>query len=289
LILFIYFWVLINFHIHKPVRFFTKSTQFLKPKSYKVSNNFLNSRPKIEDLAKLELKDMPTEVNVLYIHGMGGGGDSRIPGLLRERIGTHIPAEADISVNVTVRTYDFDPEEAKKQIDSWIRELHPVLVTGESLGALNAIRIKGVPHVLVSPSLNAPIYLGYPAFLALIPGVTPMLDRIYRPKEGDRQRVHFKFSTLRKYRQLRREALSCSPRSGGKDCFFAFFGEHDHYRKSGIVSIRTWKKYFGNASFTIYPGTHYMEEEFVESLLIPKIISICLHADGNNSAFAERS
>ena len=214
------------------------------------------------------------QVNVLYIHGMGGGGDSRIPGILRDRIRPLVLGEREIKVNVIVRTYSFDPETAREQIAGWLDELSPVLIAGESLGSLNAIRIKGLPHVLVSPSLNAPLYLGYMAFLALVPGVTALLDRIYRPKEGDRQRLHFNFRTLRKYRQLRREALACSPYRGGTDYFYAFFGENDHYRKSGIVSIHTWKRYFGKESFSIYPGTHFMEEEFVESLLIPKITEL---------------
>ncbi|MCM1501060.1 MAG: hypothetical protein NC115_00080 [Bacteroidales bacterium] len=211
-------------------------------------------------------------VNILYIHGMGGGADSRIPGILKERISSHLPENSGVEINVTVRTYSFDPEVAGAQIRSWTEEICPSLIVGESLGSLNAIRIKGVPHVLVSPSLNAPLYLGYLAFLALVPGVTPMLDWIYRPKEGDRQRLHFTFMTLRKYRKLRKEALDCSPARGGKDYFHAFFGDHDHYRKSGIVSVGTWKKYFGEDTFTGYPGTHFMEEEFVEGMLIPKIL-----------------
>ena len=204
---------------------------------------------------------------VLYIHGMGGGGDSRIPSILREHIGP--------GVSVIVRTYSFDPEIAWGQISSWVDELRPALVVGESLGSLNAIRIKGVPHVLVSPSLNAPLYLGYLAFLALIPGVTWLFDRIYRPKEGDRQRLHFIFSTLRKYRALRRAALANSPSSGSGDSFFAFFGTRDHYRRSGIVSIRTWRRHFGGEdTYRVYDGTHFMEEEYVVSLLIPKIRSL---------------
>ena len=125
---------------------------------------------------------------------MGGGGDSRIPSILNE----HVPE----NVSVIVRTYSFDPEIAWGQISSWLEELQPALVIGESLGALNAIRISGVPHLLVSPSLNAPLYVGYLAFLALLPGVTPILDRVYRPKDGDRQKLHFTFRTMRKYRAL---------------------------------------------------------------------------------------
>lgn len=196
---------------------------------------------------------------ILYIHGMGGGGDSRIPSILGKYID-----------NVAVRTYSFDPEIAWEQISDWIYELSPVLVIGESLGALNAVRIAGLPHILVSPSLNAPLYFGYLAFLALVPGMTALLDRIYRPKEGDRQKLHFTYGTMRKYLTLRRQALQNSTLSGSGDCFFAFFGNKDHYRRSGIVSIRTYRKYFGN-TYSVYDGTHFMEEEFVVSMLLPKI------------------
>jgi hypothetical protein len=37
-----------------------------------------------------------------------------------------------------------------------------------------------------------------------------------------------------------------------------------------VVSIRRWKKLFGD-TFTLYDGTHFMEEEYIYSLLIPKI------------------
>ncbi|MGN0191402.1 MAG: hypothetical protein ACI39U_07075 [Candidatus Cryptobacteroides sp.] len=204
---------------------------------------------------------------ILYIHGMGGGADSRIPSVLNE----HLSAYAAEPVRVVVRTYSFDPEEACAQIDSWMEELKPELVLGESLGACHAIRLKGVPHILVSPSLNGPLYLGFLAWAALIPGVTAWLDRVYKPREGDRQSLHFVFRTLRKYRRFRREALANSPSRGSHDFFFAFFGDSDHYRRSGIVSIKSWRRHFGN-TFSTYPGTHFMEEEFILDRLIPKII-----------------
>lgn len=202
-------------------------------------------------------------VNVLYIHGMGGGGDSRIPSILRD-------AFADENIDVIVRTYDFDPEVAQAQIESWLEEIRPSLVIGESLGTIHAIKIAGIPHLLISPSLNAPLYLGYLSWLALVPGVTWLLDRIYKPKDGDRQKLHFKFLTLKKYLRHRREALANSIAAGSQDYFHAFIGTRDHYRKSGIVSIRTWKKYFGE-TYTLYEGTHFTEEEFIWSLVVPKI------------------
>lgn len=204
------------------------------------------------------------KTKVLYIHGMGGGGDSRIPAILKSSL-----TEAD----VVVRTYDFDPEKAAGQIGEWVEELKPSLIVGESLGAIQAIRIKGLPHILVSPSLNAPLYLGNLSFLAHIPGVTWLFDRIYKPKEGDRQKLHFTYDVLKKYRQHRKAALANSSRSGSKDYFYAFFGTKDHYRRTGVVSIRTWKKYFGD-HFEIYEGTHFMEEEHVLTRLVPKILNM---------------
>ena len=203
--------------------------------------------------------------DLLYIHGMGGGADSRIPSVLREAL-------AGQGISVHVRTYDFDPETASRQIDSWVREIRPDLVIGESLGALHAIRIKGIPHLFVSPALNAPLFFEVMAWLCLIPGMTLLFDRIYKPREGDRQVLHFTFGTLRKYRQHRKTALSMSTRNGGTDRFHAFIGTRDHYRKTGVVSLRTWKKHFGE-SFRTYDGTHFMEEEFIYALLIPEIFN----------------
>lgn len=203
--------------------------------------------------------------NILYIHGMGGGADSRIPSILRDALS----GKAD----VVVRTYDFDPETAAIQIAGWVSELNPDLVIGESLGALHAMRIEGVPHLLVSPALNAPLYFELMAWLSLIPGVTSIFDRIYKPREGDRQNLHFTFRTLRKYRHHRNAALAASPRSGGQDVFLSFIGTKDHYRRSGVVSLRTWKKHFGE-TFLMYEGTHFMEEEHIYSVLIPEICNM---------------
>lgn len=205
-------------------------------------------------------------INVLYIHGMGGGGDSRIPAILKDAL-------AEKNVNVVVRTYDFDPEVAFLQIDAWMNELHPDLVIGESLGAVHAIRIKGVPHILISPSLNAPFLLGRLCWLALIPGVTPLLDRLYKPREGDRQVLHFTYPVLRKYLRHGKSALVNSPSCGSNDYFFAFFGTRDHYRRTGIVSIKSWKKYFGD-SYVMYDGTHFTEEEHIRDKVIPLICNM---------------
>ena len=204
-------------------------------------------------------------MNVLYIHGMGGGGDSRIPSILNNYFET-----TAAGIKVIVRTYDFDPETAALQINGWVNELMPVLVIGESLGTIHALRVKDIPHILISPSLNAPLFLGYLSWVALIPGMPWVFGRIYKPREGDRQKLTFRFPILKKYIRHRGAALQNSILSGSNDRFHAFIGTRDHYRKTGVVSLRTWKKYFGE-TYTIYDGTHFTEEEYICSLVIPKI------------------
>ncbi len=200
---------------------------------------------------------------ILYVHGLGGGSDSRIPGILAE----HYAARKDTSdsVRVICRTYDFGAAQALRipyRIPCAVQEW------------------KTVPHLFVSPSLGGPLWLGRMAFLALIPGIRPLFNYIYKPKHpGDRQVSDFKYSTLKKYRAHNRIALETAEqglqeaKAQGQSIqpYFAFFGTKDHYRKSGVVSIRRWEKLFGKESYALYEGTHFMEEEYIGSMLIPRI------------------
>ena len=56
------------------------------------------------------MKKMADDRIILYIHGMGGGGDSRIPSILKDCLADALPAGFPCKVQVVVRTYDFDPE-----------------------------------------------------------------------------------------------------------------------------------------------------------------------------------
>ncbi len=219
-------------------------------------------------------------IHIFYAHGMGGGGDSRIPRILNEYFSAHVfkssmvsqgEPESEIKVDVIVRTYDFDPEVAIRQIQGWLDEYHPALIIGESIGSIHAIRLKGYPHILISPSLGAPLWMGYGAPLALLPGMERLMKKIFPGKDGDRQKMVFQYRYLVKYKEHGRLAEANSPRNGSKDSFYAFFGKKDHYRKYGIVSIRRYRRFFGDA-LTLYDGTHFMEEEYVHSLLVPKIL-----------------
>ena len=215
-------------------------------------------------------------INILYIHGMGGGLDSRIPRVLKEDLGDFLPE--DIEAEVIVRTYDIDPDIAFGQITSWFDEIRPDLVIGESLGSLHAIRLKGVPHILVSPAIGAARWM---STVSLIPGIPTLMRCIFKPYSPDRQSLDFTHKILSNYRGIRKQVLDCSPRRGGNDFFFAFFGTADHYRRSGVVSVREWVKYFGPDTYNIYEGTHFMEDEYLHTMLIPKIISVLGLESGN--------
>ena len=90
---------------------------------------------------------------------MGGGGDSRIPSILKE-------AMPDVAV--TVRTYDFDPEVAASQIEDWVAEIRPDLVVGESLGSIQTLRIKGLPYGFAFVECTALFWL--PCMAGFYPG-----------------------------------------------------------------------------------------------------------------------
>ena len=203
---------------------------------------------------------------ILYVHGMGGGGDSRIPSILKDLLGP--------GYSVVIRTYDFDPEVATRQLASWAKEVSPDLVIGESMGAIHAVGLRGYPHLFVSPSLNAPLFFRVMAAISWIPGVTRFFDWYYHPKAGDRQPLHFARKTLLKWPAVRRAALENTPLRGSGDYFHAFFGTRDKFRRSGVVMIRTWKKYFGQGTWTVYRGSHFMEEEYIRTMLVPAILSL---------------
>ena len=191
---------------------------------------------------------------------MGGGGDSRIPNHLKTLF-------CPDRVRVVIRTYDFDPELGRAQIAAWVEEVQPQLIIGESLGAVQALRIQGIPHLFVSPSLGGAGVLYKARFLTLLPGGRRYLHHKFPVKEGDRQELKFSWRVLRKYRAHDQAAIASIEPEG---YYYAFFGQHDHYMASGVVRVDLWEKYFGD-TYTMYDGTHFMEPEFIESLLVPKI------------------
>lgn len=199
---------------------------------------------------------------------MGGGGDSRIPNCLQSLLDPQ-------KYQVVIRTYDFDPPIGRSQIEAWVRELSPDLVIGESLGAIQALRVKGIPHLFVSPALGAPAQLVKFAPLARFALGRWYLHHHYPVKEGDRQLLKFRYDVMMRYREHEAAALAAI---GPDEYYYAFFGTEDHFMRSGVVQVSLWEKYFGN-TYTMYEGTHFMEEEYLKSLLVPKILEVLSFAN----------
>lgn len=199
---------------------------------------------------------------------MGGGGDSRIPNCLQSLLDPQ-------KYQVVIRTYDFDPPIGRSQIEAWVRELNPDLIIGESLGAIQALRVKGIPHLFVSPALGAPAQLVKFAPLARFALGRWYLHHHYPVKEGDRQPLKFRYDVMMRYREHEAAALAAI---GPDEYYYAFFGTEDHFMRSGVVQVSLWEKYFGN-TYTMYEGTHFMEEEYLKSLLVPKILEVLSFAN----------
>lgn len=210
------------------------------------------------------------ELRIFYCHGMGGGQDSRIPSVLAEHFAKHSYSMGGepCRVKVSVRTYSFDPDLASAQISSWISEFKPDLIIGESLGSLHAVSVMGLPHLYVSPAIPAGRIISRYSFASYLPGVRFVLNRIFKPKRPGRQELNFRPRYMKRYGRLYKTALE----NAGRDYSFAFFGTNDHYMKSGVVDVRFWKENFGD--YAMYEGSHYMEQEFLDSMLIPKITEV---------------
>lgn len=205
-------------------------------------------------------------ITLFYIHGMGGGETSRIPNLLRK-----IFEEQGLPIRVVCPTYDFDPEVAHPFLADAIRDCKPDLIIGESLGSIHALRfVAEAPLLLVSPSLGAPALLCRLAPWTFIPGVSLICRHIiWRVKYPGRQTLRFRYRILKHYK-AHNDAMLSAVR--GKHSLHAFFGDYDHYKRSGVVDTGLWDRYFGAETRTPYPGTHFMEEEYVRSMLVPAIL-----------------
>ena len=68
-------------------------------------------------------------------------------------------------------------------------------------------------------------------------------------------------------------AFDYSTKPLGTQRFCAFIGRRDHYRRTGVVSLRTWKKHFGT-SYMMYSGTHFTEEEHIFDKVLPLIYKV---------------
>lgn len=205
---------------------------------------------------------------ILFIHGMGGGSDSRVPRMLRELCP---------EFHVVARTYPFDPEKALPVIREWIDEVKPDLLMSESMGANYALVLgNGIPRLFLSPALGAPEMIGRFCWLSLIPGIPSMWENIFKPREGDRQKMDFSYHTSRHFRNLSRMVKANTEEGYPADGMFfhALFGRNDFYRKWSVVRIRQWRIHFGAESYSMDNDSHFWNEDRIQNILIPKLKEI---------------
>lgn len=175
------------------------------------------------------------------------------------------------SLQVICETYDFDPEVATNQIADWVETYHPDLVMAESMGAIHALGIQGVPHIWLSPALNYD--RGAELFLPLI-SLANMMGYTYTKQRGARrQKILGDPELVAKFKpmiQSYKEAILNNPQ---RDPSYAFFGSKDDFRKTGIVSIKEYQRLYGN-SYEVYDGGHCLDVRQIRPKLLPKIVEM---------------
>ena len=212
-------------------------------------------------------------MNILYLHGMGGGSTSRMPSRLRQVLSNmHFTKDGDpCKLNVVCKTYDFDPEVATNQIAGWVETYQPVLVMSESMGAIHALGIRGVPHIYISPALNYD--RGAEFFLPLV-SLGNMIGYTYTKQRGTkRQEIRGDYELVAKFKpmiQSYKEAILSGPQC---DSSYAYFGSRDGYMMTGIVSIEEYKRLYGD-SYEEYDGGHCLDVNQIKPRLVPKIVEM---------------
>lgn len=210
--------------------------------------------------------------NILYLHGMGGGSSSAVPRRLRSELSKmNLTKDGEpCNVKVICETYDFDPEVATRQIAQWVESYHPDLVIGESLGAVHALGIHGIPHIYISPALNLDKASG------LIP-IGIMLRNMYSGNHGGngRQVLTNDSELIARFKPMVRAYKQAIVNSPQRDVSYAFFGQCDPLKLVNIVSIKEYEHICGG-DHMVYDGGHLFDvrKGYVKSLLIPKVVEM---------------
>lgn len=212
-------------------------------------------------------------MNILYLHGMGGGSTSRMPSRLSQVLSNiHFTKDGEpCTLNVVCKTYDFDPEVATNQIAEWVETYQPALVMSESMGAIHALGIQGVPHIYISPALN---YDRGAAFFLPLVSLGNMIGYTYTKQRGaKRQEIRGDRDLVAKFKpmiQSYKEAILSSPQ---RDPSYAFFGSKDGYMVPGIVSIEEYKRLYGD-SYEVFDGGHCLDVSQIKPKLLPKVVEM---------------
>ena len=214
-------------------------------------------------------------MNILFLHGMGGSGNSYIPRCLKKKLANmHFTKNGEPQeLNVICRTYKYDPDAATKQITKLVETFNPVLVIGESMGAIHALGIRGIPHIYLSPALNYD--KGVDFFLPLVE-LGSKFGFTYRKQRGKRrQEIVGDPGLLSKFKPMLesyKQAILDNPR----DPSYAYFGTNDPFKVGDIVRIEEYKRLYGDSgdNYEEFDGGHVLDVSRLDDTLVPKIVEM---------------
>ena len=209
-------------------------------------------------------------MNILFLHGMGGGRTTKMPKKLNQVLSKmNLTKDGEpCTLRVICETYDFDPDVATRQIGQWVETYQPVMVISESMGAIHALGIQGMPHIYLSPALNYD--RGVRMAMPLV-AIGEMMGIYYNKQRGrNNQLIHGDTQLLARFQPMIQSYKEAIRRNPNPDASYAYFGNKDEFRRAGIVSIKEYKSLFGN-SYEVYEGRHVLDVSNAETVLVPKI------------------
>lgn len=175
------------------------------------------------------------------------------------------------TLHVICETYDFDPDVATRQIGQWVETYQPVMVISESMGAIHALGIQGMPHIYLSPALNYD--RGVKMAMPLV-AIGEMMGIYYNKQRGrNNQLIHGDTQLLARFQPMIQSYKEAIRRNPNPDASYAYFGNKDEFRRAGIVSIKEYERLFGS-SYETYEGGHVLDVKHAKDVLVPKIVEM---------------
>ena len=209
-------------------------------------------------------------MNILFLHGMGGGRTTKMPKKLNQVLSKmNLTKDGEpCTLRVICETYDFDPDVATRQIGQWVETYQPVMVISESMGAIHALGIQGIPHIYLSPALNYD--RGVKMAMPLV-AIGEMMGFHYHKQRGaNNQLIHGDTQVLAKFQPMIQSYKEAIRRNPNPDTSYAYFGDRDEFKLAGIVSIKEYESLFGD-SYEVYEGGHVLDVKHAKGVLVPKI------------------
>ena len=187
---------------------------------------------------------------LVYIHGLGGGKNGRVPKLIKKAFGNN--------VDVFAPEIPISPKEAYQFVNDYINKENPDLVIGSSLGAFYTLLLpSNYLKVVINPAMHPSKDIKDGIGLGTYP---------YRHKRDNKEQTYTvdkKF--INALSGLYRRYLS---KEENKDNVYGIFGKRDCL----FSHINDFMKRYGRKHITILKNEfHHISDESVNNYVIPLI------------------